>query len=435
MIRSLLALLALSLAASTCCSKAKKTYVELADWCRPGMTEKISAQDWAKANNAFGLKLLRTTEGNTVFSPYSIERALGMALEGACGETANEMLKALEMPNARELGMSGLAVEEALKAVNQKTSLEIENTLWPDVSLKLPDDYLARIAAAYRNKVTQLDYPADPEKARTTINDAVAKATHDRIQELIPKKSITELTRLVLTNSVYFKSEWIDIFEKEKTKEEDFYTAAQKIKIPMMHRVDVYRRVCVAKDYAIYDLPFHSSDRYDAGNELFRIILPTIDPSHPMEDRMKQLEAVEKQLTAEPNCKYKDYDVNLSLPKFKLQPDSISILPKLEQLGMKRAFTDQAEFYAMPNETPKPSDPSSYLKISDVLHKAFIEIDEQGGEAAAATAVVDSLEEAAPEMPKLETYDFRVDHPFLFMIIENSTGAALFMGRVTDPTL
>ena len=115
------------------------------------------ARDWAKANNAFGFKLLRTLKGNAVFSPYSIERVFGMTEEGASGETANEMLKALEMPNAKRLGMSGLAVDETLKSVNEDTFLEIENTLWPDDSIKLTDAYLSRIEAAYKNNLTTLD--------------------------------------------------------------------------------------------------------------------------------------------------------------------------------------------------------------------------------------------------------------------------------------
>ena len=164
-----------------------------------------------------------------------------------------------------------------------------------------------------------------------------------------------------------------------------------------------------------------------------RIVLPTIDDAHPIEKRMELLENGEKQLSGDivSNCKYEDFtDVFVAMPKFKLAPATIFIKKMLQSMGMHKAFSEQAEFYAMPNTTPKPSDPSNYLMIDDVLHKAFIEIDEKGGEAAAATAVVDLSESASDIPPK--NYYFTVDYSFIYMIIEHSTGAAIFMGRVTD---
>ncbi len=231
---------------------APKTYVEIAESCRPGMTQEIPASpwevfnwfnpSWSKQSNAFGVKLLQTTKGNAVFSSYAIERALGMALEGACGETASEMLSALEMPNAKRLGMSGLRVEEALKAVNGQTALEIENHLWPDRALNLSGDFVSRLSAAYNAEATALDYAADPEKARATINQTVAQATHDRIKDLLSPGSITADSRLVLTNSVYFKAKWADDFEKDATRDEDFYGASGVTKTKMMHRT-AFRRL------------------------------------------------------------------------------------------------------------------------------------------------------------------------------------------------
>ncbi len=412
-----------------------KEYVDIADWCRPGMTDPITAKDWAKANNAFGLKFLRETKGNTVFSPYSIERALGMTLDGACGTTAAEMLAALEMPNAKRLSLSGRDVDDAMKSVNADTMLEIDNTLWPDKSLTLPEDFLARISAGYRNKTVALDYAADPEKARITINDDIAKTTHDRIKDLIPKYIITDQTRLVLTNAVYFKSKWEKPFDEKSTKTEKFYNADKTIKTEIMHQTRKNSGVCIAKDYAIYDLPFDSfKDDDDKGAYVMRIVLPTIDDTHPMKKRMELLEDVEKQLSGDivSNCRYQFFgNVYVAMPKFKLAPDTISIKGMLKSMGMNKAFSEQAEFYAMPNLTPKPSDPSNYLMIDDVLHKAFIEIDEKGGEAAAATAVLMITKSREIEPPPT-SYHFTVDHPFIYMIIEESTGAAIFMGRVTD---
>ena len=429
-----IAIIAISLLITTGCKKQHKEYVDIADWCRPGMTEPITAQEWAKANNAFGLKFLRKTKGNAVFSPYSIERALGMTLDGACGTTATEMLAALEMPNARRLSLTGRDVDDAMKSVNADTMLEIDNTLWPDKSLTLPKDFLARISASYRNKTVALDYAADPEKARVTINDDIAKTTHDRIKDLIPSGNITSATQLILTNAVYFKSKWEKSFDKKSTKTEKFYNADKPIETTIMHQTGYDSRVCIANDYAIYDLPFGSSkDDDDKGAYVMRIVLPTIDDTHPMEKRIELLENVEKQLPGDivSNCHYEFFDnVYVAIPKFKLAPPSFSIKEKLKSMGMKKAFSDDAEFYAMPNKTPNPSDPTSYLMISDVLHNAFIEIDENGGEAAAATAVI--MNRSRMATPKTNDYYFKVVHPFIYMIIEKSTGAAIFMGRVTD---
>ncbi|MBQ1266410.1 MAG: serpin family protein [Proteobacteria bacterium] len=411
-----------------------KEYVDIADWCRPGMTEPITAQEWAKANNAFGLKFLRETTGNTVFSPYSIERALGMTLDGACGTTASEMLAALEMPNAKRLSLAGRDVDDAMKSVNKNTMLEIDNALWPDKSLTLPKDFLARISTGYRNKTVVLDYRANPEKARVTINDDIAKTTHDKITDLIPPGSISNNTRLVLTNAVYFKSKWKHPFDKNDTQTEKFYNSTKQIKTKIMHQTGEESRVCLAKDYAIYDLPFKSSaEKGKKGAYVMRIVLPTINKSHPMNERMTLLESVEKQLSGDivSNCHYEAFDhVYVAMPKFKLTPDAIFIAKILQSMGMRKAYSEDAEFYAMPNKTPQPSDPSSYLKIDDVLHKAFIEIDEKGAEAAAATAV--SMGPKAAAIKEYKDYYFTADHPFIYMIIEQSTGAAIFMGRVTD---
>ncbi len=387
-------------------------------------SEKITAQEWAKANNAFGLKFLRQTKGNTVFSPYSIERGLGMTLDGASGTTASEMMNALELPNAKQLSMSGFEVEQAMKSVNSDTILEIENTLWPDESITLPKDYLARIQAGYQNKTVKLDYKNDPDKARTTINDAVAQTTHDRIKDLIPEGIIDNLTRLVLTNAVYFKSKWKNQFEEYRTRTENFYNADNITETMIMHQDLGDQTVCIAEDYAIYDLEFDSSLTGDKGAYVMRIVLPTISKDRPMDNRMKYLENVEKQLPADLTsmCKNRQFDiVYVAMPKFKLQPKTLSIKENLQSMGMKKAFSEKAEFPAFP-----------HLRIDDVYHKAFIEIDEKGGEAAASEMAKAMLTVGIGNDFKTEYYHFTVDHPFLYMIIEKSTGAAIFMGRVTD---
>ncbi len=407
-------------------------YVDIAEACRPGAGDQISAEDWAKANNAFGYQYLKTTSGNTVFSPYSIERAIGMTLDGACLSTADEMLKALEMPNAKRLSMSGHEVDLKLKNVNDNTLLNIENKIWPDKSLKLPDDYIARLKAGYEIDTISLDYKANPEKARIAINDDIAKATKDRIKDLLPKDSITNDTKLVLTNAVYFKSVWLNPFEESNTKKQKFYGDESEKEVDMMHWTGP-GPVLSCDGYDLFDMAFDSKLTNDGGNYIFRIILPRVKNVTSKPDRMKALSLTETKLSNNfKECEYKNSKIHLSLPKFKLQPDTISIVEVMKSFGIKEAFTDDAKFYAMPNYAAKV-DESPYLKITDIFHKAFIEIDEKGGEAAAATAVVKYAipSSARPHRPE-EIYNFTVDHPFIFVIYERSTNANLFVGRVTD---
>ena len=362
----------------TACHKAEKPpiesmYVDIAEACRPGAGAQISAEDWAKANNAFGYKFLKTTSGNTVFSPYSIERALGMTLDGACLSTADEMLKALEMPNAKRLSMSGHEVDLKLKNVNDNTLLNIENKIWPDKSLKLPEDYIARLKAGYEIDTISLDYQADPEKARITINDDIARATKERIKDLLYPGSISSGTKLVLTNAVYFKSVWQNPFKETDTNKQHFYGDESEKQVDMMHRTES-TSILSCDGYDLFDMVFDSnlsdSDNYDgSGSYVFRIILPRVKNVTSKSERMEALSSTETKLFNDfKECKYKDGEIHLSLPKFKLQPDSISIVDKMNSFGMKEAFTDDAKFYAMPNEAANVNE-EPYLKISNILHK------------------------------------------------------------------
>ncbi len=410
-------------------------YIDIANWCRPKMGKQISAKEWANGSNAFGLKLLKTIKGNTVFSPYSIERAMGMPLESACLETADEMLRVLELPNTKRLSMSGLEVEHAFRTVNRDTILEIEHVIWPDKTLSLPNDFLARISAGYRSKITQLDYRQNPQQAVATINNAVSEATHHRINDLVPETAVTANTKIIATNAVYYKSKWKSIFDSKDTRKETFYNDSDYTQTMMMHQEFSHGQVCIAADYAFFDMAFNSARGYgDKGAYFMRVILPTIDDKHPMSKRMEWLTATENQLSFDfkSNCKMTKYDyVDVSLPKFSMHPEAFSIKEILSQMGMKKAFSDGAEFYAMSEDSSKPDTPAPYLlKLQDVFHRAYIDVDETGAEAAAASSISGMSYSIQPTKPT--RYKFKVDHPFIFMIIEKSTGAALFMGRVVS---
>ncbi len=351
-----------------------------------------------------------------------------MTLDGACLSTADEILSTLALPNVKRLSMTGHDIEKALLNVNNQTQINIENKIWPDVSVTLPNDYIARLKAGYNIETIHLNYSA-PEDARNQINADVAKATHERIKDLIQPGGITNETKLVLTNAVYFKSIWKNEFIESKTYAQTFYGENGEHKVDMMHNT-VKACIISCDGYELFDVPFSSSLSNDLkGAYDFRIILPQLSCNASKSNQKKALASIESKL--KPNmldsCQSKCGRVDLSLPKFKLEPNTMSITSILKSMGMNEAFTPNAKFYAMPNEFPPVE---SYLMLSDVIHKAFIEIDEKGGEAAAATAVV--TKQTSRAEPKRETYNFTVDHPFIFMIREKSTGAIVFMGRVTD---
>ncbi len=381
----------------------------------------------AEGNTRFALKLyrqLKGEEGNLFLSPYSISTALAMTYAGARGETASEMAKALDfnLPQGQlHTAFSGL--QSGLHGGDAKDGVElaIANALWPHKDYPFRKDYVDLIVKSYDSAGQGLDY-GRPEVARGIINGWVEKQTREKIKDLIPKGVIDPLTRMVLTNAIYFKGSWASAFKEKSTREMPFKVTPEKlVKIPMMFQKGKFGYYQDA-DVQVLEMP------YKGEQVSMVVLLPNQGgtgfrrPATPPEKK-RTLADLEKMLTPAKLsgwlAKVRPIKVDTWLPKFKMTSE-FSLADKLQALGMEKAFTD-ADFSGM--------DGSRRLYLSAVLHKAFVEVNEEGTEAAAATAAIVGLR-SAPMGPR-----FRADHPFLYLIRDKVSGSILFLGRYVEPPL
>lgn len=370
-------------------------------------------------NNQFALDLyqeLRTMEGNLFFSPSSISTALAMTYAGAAGETELEMAKTLhfKLPNER-LHEAMKTLQEFWKLPEESNGirLNLANRLWGQESQIFLPEFLAVTREQYDAELARLNF-ANSDDARQTINDWVEDQTANKITDLIPAGAISADTKLVLTNAVYFHGDWSDPFEKKRTKDEDFHlTAAKTIKVPMMHRWDEFRYGAV-DDLQILELP------YGDGSLSMVVFLPK---------EVEGLSDLEAKLTLENLQRWtastqQDVKVKVYLPRFKTT-SQFEMSSTLKAIGMETAFdAKSADFSGMTG--------GKDLFVSAVIHKAFVDVNEEGTEAAAATGIIMEITSAPIEKPK-EPPVFRADHPFLFMIRDNRNEAILFVGRITNP--
>lgn len=377
-----------------------------------GPVDKAAA---AARNNRFGFELLgqlSKPDANAFISPYSISAALSMTYAGARGETADEMSKVLHFAPDQERwhpAFASLSADLRPAGKEPPYQLHIANRLWGQSGAQFHDAFLKTTRDQYGAGIQPLDFKNDTEAARKTINTWVEEQTKDKIKELIGKRTLTPATRLVLTNAIYFKSAWDQPFMARFTTPEDFRVGRDTVKVPMMHQTSHYR---LGEDdkLQMIDLPYQNRALSMV------VVLPK---------NADGLAEVEKGMTAAQLDdwlkKLKLQRVELSLPKFKLL-ESYQVADTLRSMGMKRAFDpNQADFSGISSEP---------FSISQIIHKALVDVDEKGTEAAAATAVVMKAGSAAPrDKPAV----FKADHPFLFLIRDNNTGAVLFLGRLVKP--
>ena len=381
-------------------------------------------QALANDNNAFALelyaKLNGAGKGNLFFSPYSISTALAMTYAGARGNTAAQMEKTLHftLGQARLPVVCGAFVQELNAAEKNGRprgfQLSTANRLFGQKGYAFLPNFLELTKTSYGAGLEELDFKANAEASRLAINKWVEEKTQEKIKDLVPPLGVTDATRLVLANAIYFKSAWAQPFDKRFTKDEAFHlSAANEAQAPLMNKTASFNYLEEENNFQALELP------YKDGELSMLIFLPA---------KVDGLAELEKTFTAE---KLKQWPgqlarqkVNVMLPKFKVTWGTVDLKSSLNALGIKDAFdANSADFSGMTN------DPQG-LYISAVFHKAFVDVNEEGTEAAAATAVAMKPGAAfAPAPPKL----FRADHPFLFLIRENTTGTLLFMGRVADP--
>ena len=376
------------------------------------------------ANNQFALdyysKLKSKDSGNIFFSPFSISSAFVMTYEGAKSETAEEMRSVFYFPEDSNLRRTEYAsIFDELNKGDKKYKLSSANALWAQQDYQFSKDYFDNVEKYYSGKATNLDFKKDPEGSRITINSWVENQTNEKIKDLIPSGLINTMTKLVLTNAIYFKGEWVKQFNKNDTKEENFRTSnGGAVKAQMMQRTD---------DEAIFNYAENSNlqilEMPYSGNELSILLLL------PKNDNLTKLESIlSTKNISDWKKNLEEQRVKIYIPKFKFETKYF-MADDLKEMGMPLAFSDSADFFGMTASGKKD------LKIDEAIHQAFVEVNEEGTEAAAATAVTMApLGAAGPQKePKIPI--FRADHPFIFLIQQKSTGDILFMGRVVNPNL
>ena len=389
------------------------------------ITDTGSTTAVAEANNRFAFELYsrlakdqKYSGDNLFFSPFSISSALAITYEGAKGKTADEIRSVFYYPendSARREGYQDL--NAGINSGDPSYSLRTVNTLWAEKTSPFLAEYIGTAERYYSANTTNLDFKGHPEDSRLTINIWVEDKTGDRIKDLIPAGAIDPMTRLVITNAIYFKGDWVKQFDKNKTADAEFRTGPQRtVKVPMMQRTDENAVYVYAENSDSQMLSM--SYEHTTGPELSIIVLlPKADNLTTTEASLSADTLSALQQSAESRR------VMVYFPKFTLGT-KYSLPDTLGAMGMPTAFTGNADFSGM--------DGTNDLLISDVIHQAFVDVNEEGTEAAAATAVVMKLA-AAPANPEPVPV-FRADHPFIFIIQDDETGSILFMGRVVNPT-
>jgi len=370
----------------------------------------------AAANNRFAVDLYRKfaeKEGNMFFSPFSILTALTMTYEGAGGKTAQEMREVLHLPDDKAAMRSSFsAINRGINADGKPYELATANAIWPQKGFDFLPAYTQTLRDFYGSEATPLDYATNAEGSRVTINKWVEERTREKIKDLIPQGVLNPMTRMVLTNAIYFKGDWARQFNKNLTSPMEFRTGSgKKVQADMMRDEggEERRNYYESDTLQMLELPYK-------GDELsMLVILPSSDDIGGIEGSLsaENIDTWRKSMRPE--------RVDVYLPKFKLEKKYM-MAETLRGLGMAEAFTMAADFSGM--------DGRKDLFISQVIHQSYVKVDEEGTEAAAATAVVMELKSAMPVRPKV----FRADHPFIFIIQDKKSGNILFMGRVDDPS-
>ena len=335
--------------------------------------------------------------GNVFLSPFSVRAAMAMAAAGAGGRTAEQL-------------SHGLHLSGGVPAVSDD-GLGVANAVWMQRGLPLRAAFTDKLRADFGSAVERADFAADPEAARAKVNAWVLDRTRQKIADLLPPRSVTSRTRLVLANAVYFKADWSTPFEAGSTRPAPFHLDAKTdVDVPMMRRHRSSLAVVQTDDVAVVELPYK-------GDVAMLVVVPKA---------VDGLAAVERKLTGDQLRAWvaalAPEQATVSLPKFTATA-AVDLAQTLGQMGMADAFDpDRADFSAMVDDRER-------LSIGGVFHKAYVAVDEQGTEAAAATGITMRM----TAMLAGKTVDVVADRPFLYLIRDRRSGAVLFAGRCADP--
>ncbi len=383
-----------------------KTTLQITDLQWENPTPPATAFDASATINQLSIdlymKLSDENTGNLFLSPYSISSALAMVYGGTRGETEEQMGSTLHFGGQGATHPALSHLRKKLNSIQQEgqIQLSVANSLWPQIEYEFLPDYLAMTKEFYGSEIKPVDYKTDAEGARKKINAWVEEQTNDRIKDLIPEGMLDPLTRLVLANAIYFKGDWGVQFNPERTRPAPFkLTDGTTTNVPMMSQTADFN-LAHTPEFQALELPYE-------GDELSMLILLPSESDELPDFDLEKLAALE----------FNKMEVMVQLPKFKLE-STFELGDTLAAMGMPLAFSRQADFSGMTGTRD--------LYIGAVVHKAFVEVNEEGTEAAAATAIG----MRTTSMPPM----FEANHPFIFLIRENSTGTILFIGRVMDPS-
>ncbi len=390
-----------------------------------GMTELV------QGNNRFGFDLygkLRGQPGNLFFSPYSISAAMAMTYGGARGETESQIAKVMHFgQDQARLHAAFAALQADLKTEGSKADyqLSIANRLWGQAGFPFLESYVKLTERDYGAALKTMDFREAAEASRKAINLWIEEQTRRKIKDLLPPGSVDARTRLVLTDAIYFLGNWASQFQKEATRDAPFFLAdGSETKVPMMQQKG-YFRFAAADGLQLLEMPYRGG----------RLAMVVLLPRERGLSRFLGQDATkmglspsarsEQSLSADKLAGWLGHlqsrQVIVFLPRFKLTSE-FTLNHTLESLGMTLPFSVHADFSGM--------DGRRDLYLSAAFHKAFVDVNESGTEAAAATGMVMRALAARPGPPPIV---FRADHPFLFLIRDNQTGSILFLGRMADP--
>ena len=374
-------------------------------------------------NNQFAFDLYGDLAGqadlkeNIFFSPISITAALSLTYEGAEGNTRSQFEKVLHVNPGIERNGYHSSLSELLEQLDGKDkpyALSVANSLWGEQSMPFREAFLKTLEKNYDAGFEAVDFKRKPDVEREKINAWVEEKTQDRIKDLLPEGSIDSLTRLVLANAIYFKGSWQYQFEPDWTQDRPFHQiGAEASKTPTMMLPNKHLRYADLDGLDILEMP------YKSGDLSMLVLLPD------ERDGLAKLEGkLSNRALNQWVSEMKRGPVRVLLPKWE-STLSTKLVPTLQRLGLTDAFDEnKADFTGITDSAE-----GELLYITDVFHKAFIKVDETGSEAAAATAVVIGAQSAPPR-----PYEFKADHPFVYIIRDNRTGAVLFLGRMADPS-
>ncbi|PMB25312.1 proteinase inhibitor I4 serpin [Fischerella thermalis CCMEE 5198] len=366
------------------------------------------------ANTKFGFKLFKEVlkqenNENVFISPASVAIALDMTYNGASGSTQQAMAKALELQglSLQEINSSNAALKQLLANPDPQIQLSIANSLWANQEVKFNPDFIKKNQDFYQAKLTNLNFQ-DPNSV-STINNWVSESTRGRIDKIIERIEPDQV--LFLLNAIYFKGRWTNEFDKQQTVQQPFYlTSGNQKQHPMMSQKGEYKYY-ENEQFQAASLPYGKDGKFS-----FYVFLPK---------KNSNLKSFYENLNAENWEKWiSQFSLReglIRLPRFKMDYEII-LNTALTALGMGEAFTNQADFSQM----------GQNLQISEVKHKTFVEVNEEGTEAAAVTSVSVGLS-ALPPTVNQQPFQMIVDRPFFCAIRDNQTGSILFMGAILDP--